>query len=251
MFQKQIAGTSELEKVTEINLRVISHMISLQRINMFMPNLVKLNLEGSIVTSFRDLGCDVRTIKILNISRCGLKSMDGIHGLQSIEEFICDHNLIEDVTPCCGLETIRKLSLRSNNVKSIECLSFLELCPNLRELNLLENPVVETPDYRIIVKKYIPHLMILDDEPFFEAHFVDNVSSSDYKSSSSTSFDSSINEPPPGRPFSSNAASRNRMVEEKNKRNMRPSTSVISYPNTSSALTSGEPLCGNIATNLR
>lgn len=217
-----------------------------------MPNLVKLNLEGSIVTSFRDLGCDVRTIKILNVSRCGLKSLDGIHGLQSIEDFICDYNFIEDVTPCCGLETIRKLSLRSNYVKNIDCLSFLELCPNLRELNLLVNPVVETLDYRMIVKKYIPHLMVLDEEPFFEAHFVADVSSSDYKSSSSsTSLDSSLNELH-ARPHTSSAASRNNsMIEEKYQRNIRPSTAVISYPNTSSALTSGEPLCGNIVTKMK
>lgn len=224
-------------------------MISLQRINLFMPNLVHLNLEGSIMTSFRDLGCDVRTIKILNVSRCGLKSLDGIYGLHSIEDFICDHNLIDDVSPCCGLETIRKLSLRSNRITSIDNLSFLELCPNLSELNFISNAVTESVDYRLNVKKFIPHLRVLDDEPFFESQLVEDISSSDYKSST-TSLDSSLNDPPP-RPKSANVSNRNRVVEEKNKRNTRPSSAMVNSPSSSSALTSGEPLCGNIVTKLR
>lgn len=109
---KQVSGTSELENVRDIKLRVVSHMISLQRIHLFMPNLIDLDLEGSIINSLRDLGCDMSVLKKLNVSRCGLKSLDGSNGFPGLEELIADYNLIEDISHCCSLFSLSKLSLR-------------------------------------------------------------------------------------------------------------------------------------------
>jgi Leucine-rich repeat (LRR) protein len=61
--------------------------------------------------SLRDLGCDLSSLTYLNISRCGLKSLDGTNGLSTLTELVADHNLIEDAGPCSNIPQIRKISL--------------------------------------------------------------------------------------------------------------------------------------------
>lgn len=86
--------------------------MSLHRIPIFIPNLERLNLEGSVVVSLRDLGCDMTVLKYLNVSNCGLKSLDGTNGLTSLEELVADNNLIKYVGTCTNLSNIQKISLK-------------------------------------------------------------------------------------------------------------------------------------------
>lgn len=111
-LQRQAAGTQELATVSEIKLKVISHMTSLQRIPCFIPQLRSLILEGSIVMTLRDLGCDMTFLRYLNVSRCSLKHLDGTTGLESLEELVADYNLIQEVGPCTNLINIKKISLK-------------------------------------------------------------------------------------------------------------------------------------------
>lgn len=76
-----------------------------------MPRLRCLSLEGSMLFSLRDLGCDLSSLVYLNISRCGLKNLDGTNGLSTLTELIADHNLIEDAGACSNIPQIRKISL--------------------------------------------------------------------------------------------------------------------------------------------
>lgn len=183
---RQVAGTTEIDKVEDIKLRVISSMISLQRIHLFMPKLISLNLDGSCVSSLRDLGCGLSILKYLNVSRCGLNNLDGTSGLLTIEELVADGNFIENVSPCCNLPELRKLSLGKNRVSSIEDIGFLALCPNLKCLDLKENEVTKNPKYRTYLKENIPQLAILDGQLLYDAGPEQcslEISSSEYNSS--------------------------------------------------------------------
>lgn len=79
--------------------------------HIFLPNLVALNLDGSALTSLRDLGCDLN-IKYLNVSRCGLRSFDGINSFDTIEHLVADDNQILNILQLSGLSNLRTLSLR-------------------------------------------------------------------------------------------------------------------------------------------
>lgn len=79
--------------------------------HIFLPHLVALNLDGSSLNSLRDLGCELK-VKYLNISRCGLKSFDGISGFDSVEHLVADDNEIANVMQLSTMNELQILSLR-------------------------------------------------------------------------------------------------------------------------------------------
>uniref|UniRef100_A0A182W228 U2A'/phosphoprotein 32 family A C-terminal domain-containing protein n=1 Tax=Anopheles minimus TaxID=112268 RepID=A0A182W228_9DIPT len=187
---RQAAGTQDLATVNEIKLKVISHMTSLQRIPCFIPQLRSLILEGSIVMTLRDLGCDMTFLRYLNVSRCSLKHLDGTTGLESLEELVADYNLIEEVGPCSNLINIKKISLKGNRITDLGSVTFLALCEKLEVLDLRENFVSEDPSFWHVLRTNIPQLRCLNETQFREITSDEtDLSSSDYRSSSSGSIE--------------------------------------------------------------
>lgn len=86
-------------------------MVCIQRLDIFLPQLVSLNLDGSILNSLRDLGTNL-SVKYLNVSRCGLNSLDGTNGLQTLVHLVADDNRINGVGQICNLHDLQRLSLR-------------------------------------------------------------------------------------------------------------------------------------------
>lgn len=162
-------------------------MLSLQRIPAFCPNLRVLNLEGSIVVSLRDLGTELRHLVYLNVSRCGLRSLDGTNGFFNLEELIANNNEIEETGPCSNFNKIRKISLKGNHIESVGAVSFLALCDTLTILELADNPVTATANYRDSVKENIPQLCVLDGIAYgAKQEPSSDLSSSEYKSSTTS-----------------------------------------------------------------
>lgn len=168
-----MTGTRNLETITEVKLRVISRDVSLQHLNIHTPLLRELTLDGSYVSSLRDLGCGLQNLKILRVNRCGLTSLDGTFGLESVEELYAADNLIESPVQCSYLPNIRIVDLRRNRLKSIVMLRYLDICPVLEHLYLEGNEEVDLyPKRRQTVKNLLPNLKTLDGEPFTEGILV-------------------------------------------------------------------------------
>lgn len=92
-------------------MRVTPNVFGLHQMHIFLPNLIALNLDGSYLESLRDLGCDLN-LRYLNVSRCQLRTFDGISGFDMIEHLIADDNHISNVMPLNGLYALHTLSLR-------------------------------------------------------------------------------------------------------------------------------------------
>jgi hypothetical protein len=69
-------------------------------------------LDGSSLWSLRDLGTDMKYVRHLDVSRCGLRSLDGTSGFYDLEVLVADENYISAVGPCMKLRKLRKLSLK-------------------------------------------------------------------------------------------------------------------------------------------
>lgn len=112
-MQKCAIGTNDMATVTQLHLFLSSSMFGLHRLNVFVPLLTALNLDGSSLDSLRDLGSDLN-LKYLNVSRCGLRSFDGINGMQILVQLIADNNKIEYVLPLTNLSELQSLSLKGS-----------------------------------------------------------------------------------------------------------------------------------------
>lgn len=112
LLQQKAAGLDDISGVTQVKLQVISVDVSLQYLSYHTPLLRELILDGSIISSLRDLGCGLKCLKILRINRCGLKHLDGTFGLESLEELYATKNAIKDISPCYNLPNIKVLDVR-------------------------------------------------------------------------------------------------------------------------------------------
>lgn len=112
LFKINVANTENLHEVTRICLKVIAREVSLQRISVYMPQLSELILDGSAISTLRDLGCGLINLKVLKVNRCGLTSLDGLMGLDTLEELYAKDNQLENVCQCTSLEDVRILDVR-------------------------------------------------------------------------------------------------------------------------------------------
>ncbi|KAG5867509.1 hypothetical protein JTB14_036572 [Gonioctena quinquepunctata] len=108
----RVTNTENLSTVTQVKLRVISREVTLQYLSIYTPSLRELILDGSVVTSLRDIGEGLKNLKILKVNRCGLTCVDGVFGLENLEELYAADNSIVNLGPCAFLTNIRILDLR-------------------------------------------------------------------------------------------------------------------------------------------
>uniref|UniRef100_A0A1B0CYT0 U2A'/phosphoprotein 32 family A C-terminal domain-containing protein n=2 Tax=Phlebotomus papatasi TaxID=29031 RepID=A0A1B0CYT0_PHLPP len=241
----QVTGAQRLDTVQELKLRVISHLTSLQRIHAFVPCLVSLNLDGSIIHSLRDLGCHLN-LRHLNVSRCGLRTLDGTSCLVTLEELIADGNSIEFVEPCYNLPILSMLSLKDNRIGNFEAVAFLALCPKLRNLNLTGNPVETYNNYRERIKECVPQLRTLDGSQLHPDR-CGSSSSSECYSSSLTSPEESLAVEKADPDIAEEALDQFEQLPR-----VRPSTAgTAENRSANSGIVSGAPVCGNIISMIR
>lgn len=109
--QRKASESECLETMTYIQMRVSSDVFGLHQMHIFLPDLVALNLQNSSLRSLRHLGCNLK-LKYLNVSRCGLKSFDGISGFECVEHLVADDNEIAGVMQLSALSDLQTLSVR-------------------------------------------------------------------------------------------------------------------------------------------
>ena len=84
--------------------------------------------------------------------------------MQCLEIFDASFNMISDLIDLEMCSSIVKLNLRNNLIEKEENISFLSTLPELTWLNLNENPIQKSNEYKDLVIKYIPHLLSLDKD---------------------------------------------------------------------------------------
>lgn len=170
-----LTGIDNLDDVYRLELKVDTKETSLGNFGSLLPNLTQLKLSNSNIPCIRDLGSSLRNVTVLWMSRCGLYELDGISSMLSLKELYLSYNEICDISPLSMLDSLQILDLEGNNIDDTQQIHYLAMCSNLSSLTLEGNPVCVLPtpdssesedyDYRWTVKKTIPHLKILDEEP--------------------------------------------------------------------------------------
>ncbi|NWI99315.1 LRC56 protein, partial [Crypturellus undulatus] len=174
-LQKALAGVEDLQQVKSLEMRVDTRENSLGNFGAYLPNLRQLKLNNSLLASVRDLGTSLSHLHVLWMARCGLSDLDGISSCSSLKELYIAYNNISDLSQLSLLEHLEVLDLEGNNIEDINQMLYLGLCYKLNSLTVEGNLICLKPNaeseegldynYRVEVKKLIPHLEYLDEIP--------------------------------------------------------------------------------------
>ncbi|XP_047023405.1 leucine-rich repeat-containing protein 56 [Helicoverpa zea] len=165
---KQSSGVTtddEVLRIREAKLRVVADRVGLRRLHVLSPRLRNLTLDGSALSSLRDLGIGLVHLKILSINRCGLSTLDGVWGLGALRELYAAGNRLHDLQPLAALQKLHTLNLADNPISDSGRLWTLGVCGALRKLTLTGTPAADDMDYRSRVAAALPMLLYLDDRP--------------------------------------------------------------------------------------
>ncbi|XP_026221270.1 leucine-rich repeat-containing protein 56 isoform X2 [Anabas testudineus] len=170
---KLLCGTQDLCHITSLELCVDTEENTLGNFGAYLPKLVQLKMNNSMITSVRDLGTTLSHLQVLWMSRCRLTDLDGISTLSSLKELYVAYNNVSDLSQVCMLEKLHLLDLEGNDVDDLVQVQYLGLCGKLQTLTLEGNPVCVRPNptatqvadysYRASVRELVPQLRYLDD----------------------------------------------------------------------------------------
>ncbi|KAF7659257.1 hypothetical protein LDENG_00001230 [Lucifuga dentata] len=170
---EMLCGTQDLSQVTSLELCVDTREQILGNFGVYLPNLVHLKLNNSMMSSVKDVGTALSHLQVLWMSRCCLQELDGILLCSSLKELYVAYNNVSDLSQLGMLENLQILDLEGNNVDDLIQVKYLGLCSKLQTLNLEGNPVCVRPNrtaaemaqysYRAAVRELIPQLRYLDN----------------------------------------------------------------------------------------
>lgn len=97
---------STVEGLTCVKLTVDTSYQSLLDLGDIVKSLESLTLDGSYISSVRDLGTGLRGLRHLSLDNCGLNELDGIGMLSNLIELSVRDNQINDITALAMHETL-------------------------------------------------------------------------------------------------------------------------------------------------
>ncbi|KAG6618754.1 Protein phosphatase 1, regulatory subunit [Phytophthora cinnamomi] len=116
---RQLTGSQDLERVTSLQISVDSSKQSVETIGELLPSLQQLRLQQSTLSSFRDLGTSLRSLRILWAMHCQISDLDGIGALLNLQELYLQHNNVSDISPLTMHDELRVVDLEGNRVADI------------------------------------------------------------------------------------------------------------------------------------
>lgn len=105
-FIRNETGVEDLTSMVHLTLTLDTSIQSIYDLHHILPNLLHLVLDNSIISSVRDLGIGLRSLKSLSLASCGLYDLDGIGVLTGLQELYLRDNHISDVTPLAMHENL-------------------------------------------------------------------------------------------------------------------------------------------------
>jgi hypothetical protein len=135
--------------------------LSLQTLGETLKELQELKLNGSIIRSISSLGTSYKALRVLWISRVGLKDLNGLLPLQNLEELYASYNYVKDISDVEYIPRLRILDLEANQIEELRQLTYLP--PNLKSITLTGNEVTNNPEYMQTLLKYGAGLETIDD----------------------------------------------------------------------------------------
>ena len=139
-----------------------------------LPSLRSLVLDGSHLSSLRDLGTRLQDLTRLSIKKCGLTDLDGLNAFPSLQELdISDNTELIDISDLFHHDTLSVLRARRTALHELTCLEVLGTCAELREVELSDTPLAtafDTKTFETLVRHHAGHVRRLNGSPLDAKH---------------------------------------------------------------------------------
>lgn len=156
-------SVEQLQELTKIEIRVDTTNTHMQYVGEVLQSLQILRLNDSVIPSARDLGTSFKSLQVLSINRCEMKSLAGLSSLEFLKELYANYNDIEDLFDVSYWYHLEILDLEGNKVSTWDNISYLMNWHKLHDLNLSMNPISSEQNYQNRVKETLRHLKFIDD----------------------------------------------------------------------------------------
>lgn len=157
-------GRKKFRDVKSIEAKVNTEDLTLSFLGPMFPNLERLRLNNSIITSIRDIGCNFPKLRFLSLAQCNITSLDGIATISpNLQELYLAGNKIPDLVDLMGMNQLKIIDLEDNGISNFSTIEILQLCDKLTTLTLRKNPITIDPNYRKKIFELLPKLSYLDE----------------------------------------------------------------------------------------
>lgn len=157
-------GKKKFRDVKSIEAKVNTQDLTLSFLGPMFPNLERLRLNNSIISSIRDIGCSFPKLKFLSLAQCNITSLDGIATISpNLQELYLAGNKIPDLIDLMGVNQLKIIDLEDNGISKFSTIEILKLCDKLTTVTLKNNPIAVDPNYRKKIFELLPKLAYLDE----------------------------------------------------------------------------------------
>ncbi|XP_026323687.1 dynein light chain 1, axonemal-like [Hyposmocoma kahamanoa] len=109
-----------------------------------LVNCEKLSLSSNIIDKIAGIA-GMRNLKILSLGRNNIKTLSGIETVaETLEELWISYNGIDKLKVMTAMKNLKVFYIANNNIREWAEVNRLQDCPNLRDLVLFGNPVMDT-----------------------------------------------------------------------------------------------------------
>jgi hypothetical protein len=160
----------EVQIIEKFSIKIQTDLALLNIFADYLPKLKELKLNNSRISSITDLGSNFSYLTTLHVSRCQLNDLSGIFVIylgilcfQNLEELEAAHNEISDISELEMCNNLKRLNLKDNLIEQEDSLFYISNLP-LVYLNLTKNPLHEKDTYKELIHMYLPTIAQLDTE---------------------------------------------------------------------------------------
>jgi len=138
--------------------------IELERRGKAPHEIIELNLDNTRATQIEGLTDEYTALKTLSLIKIGLTSLKGFPKLPNLTKLeVADNRISNGLAVLKDCPKLSHLNLSDNKIKDLEAIEPLKSFDSLTHLDLFNNDICNTEDYRSKVFKMLPNLKYLDD----------------------------------------------------------------------------------------
>ncbi|KAH9503991.1 Dynein regulatory complex subunit 3 [Bulinus truncatus] len=124
-------------------------------------SLTRLQLDNNIIEKIEGLDALVN-LEWLDLSFNNIEVIEGLENLTKLQDLTLYNNHISKIENLDAQKNLHVFSIGNNEIKDLKDIQYLRRFPNLKTLNIANNPVSSEENFKLYVAAFLPNLEFLD-----------------------------------------------------------------------------------------